>query len=269
VASLSVLLCIRWLDLGRLRDGIFFICTASLLWRVHLIFWPFYLVLAAYVVARAWRGDTPVGRGHAMLTLLILTCSLLPVLARAVVLLGQAKAHVIVGAPTIDDLLGSIKISFVTGLCAAGAVLLRPYLRQHGQSAVPGRSALILIVAWWLGPSLCLFAFSWITGNSVFVPRYLYLALPGVALAATAFIAPFIPMEKWTPLSCLMGIGVLLFVGHWNQLWPAHHGSDWKSAAAKVAQLGIDSSTPIICPSPFVEARAPVWSPTYPLPGFL
>jgi len=28
-------------------------------------------------------------------------------------------------------------------------------------------------------------------------------------------------------------------------------------------------NTPVICPSPFIEAQSPVWRPDYPLPGFL
>jgi len=41
--------------------------------------------------------------------------------------------------------------------------------------------------------------------------------------------------------------------------------SDWRAAAAKVNQL----DAPVICPSPFIEGRWPVWQPDYPLPGFL
>jgi hypothetical protein len=30
-----------------------------------------------------------------------------------------------------------------------------------------------------------------------------------------------------------------------------------------------DPATPVLCPSPFIEARPPVWQPSYALPGFL
>ena len=66
-----------------------------------------------------------------------------------------------------------------------------------------------------------------------------------------------------------MGIGVLLWNGQWKQLWPPHDHSDWRSAARTVRQLAAASGTPVICPSPFVEAKPPVWSPGYRLPGFL
>jgi hypothetical protein len=36
-----------------------------------------------------------------------------------------------------------------------------------------------------------------------------------------------------------------------------------------VNDLVRDSGTPVICPSPFIEAQPPVWSSDYALPGFL
>jgi len=36
-----------------------------------------------------------------------------------------------------------------------------------------------------------------------------------------------------------------------------------------VNRFAPDASTPVIVPSPFVEARPPAWTPDYPLPGFL
>ena len=31
----------------------------------------------------------------------------------------------------------------------------------------------------------------------------------------------------------------------------------------------LDERTPVICPSPFIESKPPVWTPDYELPGFL
>jgi len=36
-----------------------------------------------------------------------------------------------------------------------------------------------------------------------------------------------------------------------------------------VNRFAPDASTPVIVPSPFIEARPPAWSPDYSLPGFL
>ena len=51
---------------------------------------------------------------------------------------------------------------------------------------------LILIAAWWLIQPLALYSFSRFTGDSVFISRYLSLALPGTALMATALAAKYL-----------------------------------------------------------------------------
>jgi hypothetical protein len=66
---------------------------------------------------------------------------------------------------------------------------------------------------------------------------------------------------------------VLIALGQWSELsrgklWPAHHNSDWRAAARTVNEWA-DPDTPVLLPSPFIEAKPPVWRPNYPLPGFL
>ena len=42
-----------------MEDAAVFWALAALLWRVHLVFWPFYLLLGLYAAVRLWRRDTP------------------------------------------------------------------------------------------------------------------------------------------------------------------------------------------------------------------
>jgi hypothetical protein len=58
-------------------------------------------------------------------------------------------------------------------------------------------------------------------------------------------------------------------MGQWGRLWPNHSISNWRGAAEAVNHLAVGPQTPVICPSPFIEARPPNWSPAYRLPGFL
>jgi hypothetical protein len=62
---------------------------------------------------------------------------------------------------------------------------------------------------------------------------------------------------------------VLIALGQWPELWPLHHNSNWRDAARSVNEWTVDASTPVLLPSPFIEAKYPVWRPDYPLPGFL
>ena len=272
VAAAGVLLSIRWLDSGRARDGAAFAVVAALLWRVHLVFWPFYLVFLIYAMVRLGGGSTPVGWRQAVMIFLALGLALLPVASRALTLNREAAAHVIAAPPSLGALSRALKLGLIAG-AYAGAWILSGRLGWRLNIAAnhpPGSRALIL--TWWLCQPLCLFAYSSITGNSVFVYRYLYLSLPGAALAAAAAavtIASRVPAVHWKTASLAFGLGVLLWLGNWSQWRVMHHNSDWRGAAHAIEALALGPDVPIICPSPFIEARPPVWTPDYSLPGFL
>ena len=78
-------------------------------------------------------------------------------------------------------------------------------------------TTIVLIAGWWLCQPVLLYAFSWLTGDAVFVPRYLQLALPGAALASTAMAALFIPAGEWRRISAVFALGVFLFLGQWRE----------------------------------------------------
>lgn len=268
VAAASFTFLVQWLDAGGWISGMCFVFFAALLWRVHLLYWPGYLVFAAYTITRKVNRETPVSWQRIAAVFTVLGLALVPVLLDALTLYRDAKAHVFATPPSWRALAGSLKLNLIAA-CGAGAWILK---RWRGWPANPkplARSSQVLVAAWWLCPPLCLFAYSRITGNSIFVARYVSLALPGVALAATAAAALFVPAPKWKPLAAVLAIGGLAFVGQWSQLRPRHHNSDWRAAARAVNEVVGSTQTPVICPSPYVEAVPPVWRPDYPLPGFL
>jgi len=291
-ASASFFFLVRWLDFARRRDALLFTLFAGMLWRVHLIFWPLYLVFALYFFLRMARQETSVrwveGAGAGCALALILA----PVLLDALSLLREARAHVIALVPTLRDLSASLKPALVLSCGAAAWALtairplrhvLLPRTEEFGHGAVSRRdrlgrnnanvpvscSSLALILGWWLCHPLCLFAYSRWTGVSVFVPRYLSVALPGASLAAAAAAAVWVPDPSWKRAAVFVSIGALLFAGKWRHLWPPHDDSDWRSAARSIVQLSVGPETPVLCPSPFIEGRPPAWRPDYPLPGFL
>jgi hypothetical protein len=272
IAAAGVLLAIRWFNSGRMRDGAAFAVAAALLWRVHLVFWPFYLVFLVYAMVRLAHGGTPVAWRQAAMIFAALGVALLPVAARALALNREAAAHVIAAPPSLSALSRSLKLGLIAGAWACAWILWgwRGRRARIAADHPPGSRA--LIVSWWLCQPLGLFAFSWITGNSVFIYRYLYLSLPGAALAAAAAAdaaASRVSAVHWKAASLAFGLGVLLWLGNWSQWRPVHHDSDWRGAAHAIQALALGPDVPVICPSPFIEARPPVWSPNYSLPGFL
>jgi mannosyltransferase len=268
VFAAAVLLLIRWLDSGDRLPGLLFAAAAALVLYIHLLFWPSCLVFGLYGGARLAQGKTPVRWGSALLIFAVFGALAAPVAAQTLALLRDARAHVITPLPSIGEFLRSLELPFLL-LCAAGSWFIARWRGWHPERARLPWFTVAVVAAWWLCQPVLLFAFSWITGNGVFVPRYLQLALPGAALAATAAAAPFIPARQWRPLAAVLGVGLLLYLGQWRTLWPRHHNSDWRAAAQAVNQIEAEAATPVICPSPFIEARPPAWDPGYPLPGFL
>jgi hypothetical protein len=268
VGCAALLFLIRWLDGARWRDAAGFVLFGALLWRVHLVYWPVYAVFGVYLLVRLLRKETRVRWPVAVAVLAILGATLVPVLAGALALFREAEAHVIMPLPTLRDLSSAMKVGFVV-MSALVGLLIGRLLRLSSLALRPGAGALALVLGWWLIDPLTLFGFSWLTGNSVFVPRYLSLALPGAALAATLVLALWLPPRYWRPATALMGLGVLLCVGAWDRFWPWHHNSDWRSAAEQLNAWVAHTPAPVLCPSPFIEARTPNWQPGYPVDSFL
>ncbi len=270
VAAASLWFLIRWLDSGKWLDGILFLAAGALLWRVQLVYWPFYLVYAIYFLARVFssRDVRRVSSIQAVTIAAGLVLALLPVVVTALAMSRDAALHVFAPLPTWFELGSSFKIRLVAG-SALGALIYARWRRAPRVDSAPSVSAIVLISAWWLAQPLGLFAYSHLSGVSVFTTRYVSIALPGVALAATAAAAFFIPKSKWRSAALFMGCAALVFGGPWRELWPPHHNSDWRGASRAANALALGPATPVLAVSPFIEAKPPVWSPNYPLPGYL
>jgi hypothetical protein len=267
IAAASLLFLVRWFDSAKYFDAILFAVFASLLWRVHLLFWPMYIVFAIYAIARLTSGATKASWIHTAVMFSFVGVALLPVLKEALDLYPDARAHVYTVPPSIRELAASLKWLLIA-ICGIGAWLLHRVLRWPPLPRTTSAASIALIVAFWLCQPLCLFAYSHLSGNGIFIPRYLAIALPGTALMATLASSFFLPAARWRQAALLLGIAAL-WLGQWHTPWPLHHNSDWRSAARAINQLPISEATPIICPSPFVEGVPPTWYPDYPISAFL
>lgn len=266
VAAGCLYFLVQWLDSGRWIDATVFVLFAALVWRVHLLYWPFYLVIATYLVVR--RRDVKVAQCIAALGATAIF--LLPQALNAMQLARGAAAHAFMELPTLHEFEHELHWN-IPVICGALAWILT---RLAGTSRGSGKlkiaaSAWVLIGSWWLCQPVVLYIYSHLTGNSVYVGRYLSIMLPGVALTTTAVVACWIPPEKWRTAAAAMAVAALIFQGHWGSLSYRHDVSDWRAAAAEVNRFNAESLVPVIVPSPFVEARPPAWSPDYSLPGFL
>ena len=268
IASAGLYFLTRWLDSTRRIDALLFILCGAMLWRVHLLYWPFYLVFAIYASARLARRDTEVRWPGVLGAFALIGASLVPVVIRALTVLHGASEHVIAAAPSLREFQHAIRWNLVV-VAGCGAWLIAGVWRTSTAPKRPSGASLIVIASWWLAIPVCLYLFSIASGNSVFIGRYISLCLPGIALAATTAAALSVRDSQWPFVTLALAVGVLCVTGQWNTVWPYHDNSDWRGAARAERKLVTSSDLPVICPSPFIEARSPAWSPGYPLPGFL
>ena len=266
VAAASLYFLIAWLDTARWGPAFWFVLFAALLWRVHLVFWAFYPVFPIYAVARLARSTTKVGWIRALAVGVALALALIPTAFDALTILRNGKAHVIVPIPGVSALWRTIPWELVA-LCAGLAWLCAQYFKWRFHR--PAYSGIALIACWWLWMPLCLFAFSRVTGTSLYVARYFSVALPGAALAATAAAAFYLPRARWKQASAVLAIAGLITAGRWQFTWPPHDREDWRQASLNEDLAAPEPDTPVVAVSPFIEAQPPAWSPEYRLPGFL
>jgi hypothetical protein len=262
VASASVLFLIRWLDHAGWFDAAAFVILASVLWRIHLFYWPFYPVYAIYTATRVVRRETSVKAWHIALAAALIAAAQVPVAVTALDISRHAGAHAFNELPTLRNLFYLLHAQVLL-ICLAGAWLLKRRALNRWRA-----SDITLILCWWLACPVALYAYSRIAGNGVLIMRYASLMLPGVGLLATAIATRFLPVAWLKPAALATGLVALAFLGQWNTLWPPHEHDDWRDAAAFERTVAT-ADTPVLCISPFIEAQPPVWTPSYPLPGFL
>ncbi|HVW09044.1 MAG TPA: glycosyltransferase family 39 protein [Bryobacteraceae bacterium] len=264
-ASACMYFLLRWLDSARWMDaGLFVICAAAV-WWVQLIFWPFYLVVAGYFIVRMMNRETPVRSSQWITVLVVLVAALVPRAFAALALARNATAHSFAAMPTLHIFEHELHWN-IPVICAGALWLLTRFARPRWRAP---RSLWIFLLGWWLCQPVVLDLYSHATGNSVYVGRYFSTMLPAVALVATAAAAYWMPENCWNPAAVFMGVVALVAQGHTQSLTYRHDISDWRSANREVNRFAPDGSVPVIVVSPFIEGRAPAWTPGYSLPGFL
>ncbi|MDP9054508.1 MAG: glycosyltransferase family 39 protein [Acidobacteriota bacterium] len=260
-ACLTVYFLIRWLDTGSWKRAVLFVVCGALLWRIQLVFWPFYPVLLAYTLLRLGRRSYT-----ALVYYLLLAVALLPVAWEALPILRAAHLHTFASLPRLRSLPHALlfePVAFCFAVVSIAAFFLKWPLRKPASG-----SDLALLLMWWLWMPLCLYAFSRASGTVLFVPRYFSPVLPGIALVITAAVAVCLPHHLWKRAAALLALAALISQGNWRSVWFDHTQENWKQAASD-ADLAVESDMPVIAVSPFIEAQPPVWTPQYKLPGFL
>ncbi len=111
---------------------------------------------------------------------------------------------------------------------------------------------MLLCVSLALVPVLCLYAISVTTSVHVFIPRYLLVAVPGIALC-WGWLCSVIDSRALRGLFCFAFVGLCVFQAYSSPLSRRHEES-WKAALAFADANAAADHAPLLMCSPLVEA---------------
>jgi hypothetical protein len=260
----SMLLLIRWLETGRLAEGLGYILLASLTVYTHYLFAAMFLVHAIYAIQRL-RARPP-ARLMAVCGAGILSAALLlPVLPRVLFLARSGAKYSFVGKPWLPQLLEFFSPPVLVSSVLIGLLLARFVRPAYCFSKPPTtRAPLLLLVSWAAAPPLLLWAVSILTPARVFVGRYTLCAVPGLALLAGWALRAIAPAHKRLLVASSLALGSLICFAPFRGGSFVHGNENWRQAMQTVRSIAGTTRTPVLLRTGLVEALLPD-SPSQPL----
>ena len=253
LASLgAMLMLLRWLDDGKLLDGVLYVLLAALTVHLHYLFATTVVIHGAYATMVLFRGGKVSAR-DATIAAALIALLLLPLVPIIKSLLTSPLVHAFAPEPGLKDFYGSfIPVIALSGLGMGllVAALIFPGVKIN---LVPLRDGFCqLAFLWIVVPPACLFLFSRLSGTSVFVPRYYLPSFAGVAVLLGTAVRTIQPARVRH-----VTVGLLLLVGITSRgvrdLWPPL-AEDWRGAIRAVRLLADKGSMPVLLETGFVEA---------------
>ena len=253
-AALSL---VRWLDHGRLRDGVFYVLAAAATVYLQYLFATTLLAHAAYAWRR--RGRSAVSRGSAAAAGAALALLLAPAAALVLEIRGNAAAHAYAPLPGVGELARTLvpvrgAALVLAGVFVAWAVRAARRLLREPPGA-PTRNAWVLLAAGAAAPPVVLFSVSRWTGIAVFEGRYLLAAVPFWALILGRLVARIDPASG---RRTVLAVALALTVGIRGELGHraiAHGREDWRGAVA--ALNSVNGTSPAFLAGTFAESADP------------
>lgn len=251
LAFIAATLClVRWVDDGRIRDGLAYVILAALVLYVHYILAPVLLAHVVYVWTR--RRDLPsrwpVVVGGAAFGLL-----LLPLVPTVLATLRERDA-LSLGTSSLGAVLLVILPPAVLAAMAAGIALVAGRIRLDTEVAARDPAGLPWIWVWAAAPPIALFAISWLIGAGVLGPQHVTISAPAIALLAAWAIRHLAPSQVRRIIIVSMVIVSLILGASQRQ-----YTDDWRGAVEYANGLVADASTPVLIRSGLVQASRIDW----------
>lgn len=251
VTNLAIFLFLRWMKTNRTAYAALFGIASAGIFYFHYLFASILAALALYYLLTR-RSSLRADMRQIGVALGCFAIFLLPVLPRLQYIYQTRTAHSFAPAPQWTSFFQVLNPGKGQLLVLAGVILLAVVARQL---VLPRREALgklLLCASLALVPTLCLYAISVSTSVHVFIPRYLLVAMPGIALCWGG-LCSLINSRPLRGLFCLVFVALCVSQAYSSPLSRRHEES-WKEALAFAdANAAADHALLLMC-SPLVEA---------------
>lgn len=251
VTNLTIFLFLRWMKTGETGYAALMGITAAGIFYFQYLFSTILVALAvSYLLTR--RSSLRADLRQIGLALGCFAIVLLPVLPRLQYIYQTRTTHSFADAPQWKSVVDVLNPGTGQLLVLAGALLLAVVARQL---LIPQRELLgklLLCASLALVPIFCLYAVSVTTSVHVFIPRYLLVATPGIALC-WGWLCSLIDSRALRSLFCFAFVALCVGQAYSSPISRRHEES-WKESLAFADANAANDHAPLLMCSPLIEA---------------
>jgi hypothetical protein len=248
----ATLLLLRWIDGGRIADGLGYLVLAAVTLYLHYLFGLAYvahvLLLIPALRRMGRRGVAVAAAGAAIFVVL-----LVPAVPHFVDVYGRRDAMSLFTYGSTTDLLS---VLVPPTLVVAFLVARFTGTGTRWASASPTtvrREVVVPLVVWAVLPPTTLFLVGRVTGVGLWAERHFLSYAPALAMLAAWGFALLSPARQRVGLAVLATAFVLTF----SQ--PGHARGDFRAAAEAANALSVGRQTPVFVYTGFSESRRLDW----------
>ncbi len=252
VTNLTIFLFLRWMKTGQTGYAALMGIAAAGIFYFHYLFSMILLALAvSYLLTRATlAADRPAADWHCVGLLRHRPAS--GVAAASGTSTRRATTHSFADPPQWKSVVDVLNPGTGQLLVLAGALLLAIVARQLLITKRELLGKLLLCASLALVPIFCLYAVSVTTSVHVFIPRYLLVATPGIALC-WGWLCSLIDSRALRSLFCFAFVALCVGQAYSSPISRRHEES-WKESLAFADANAANDHAPLLMCSPLIEA---------------
>jgi hypothetical protein len=251
LTNLTIFLFLRWMKTHRMLYAALFGVASAGIFYFHYLFASILAALAVYfVLTRRSSLSADLRQIGVAFGCFIIVLS--PVLPRLKYVFETRTSHSFAQAPEWISVLQMLNPGTKQLFVLAGVLLLAAASRKLIAPGAERLNKLLLCASLSLVPILCLYAISVNTSVHVFIPRYLLVATPGIALC-WGWLCSVIDSRPLRALFCFAFVVLCVFQAYTSPISRKHEES-WKEALAYADANATVDHAPLLMCSPLVEA---------------